>query len=140
MHLQPEGGVTQISLENAKALVRERGLPQIVQLVNAGKDASEHEVVATWVGNEDTSPDIEFTFTGFAWGYGGEGPRGLAEFFRMTGLDCRVPTQVISRLPQNQEGMVLSFSRDGWAIEFAYAGAGDVHESLANVEGPFNTP
>ena len=138
MHLQPEGGVTQISLENAKALVREHGLPQIVQLVNAGKDASEHEVVAMWTGAEDTSHEIEFTFTGFAWGYGGEGPRGLAKFFQMIGIDHRIPTKVISLLPQDQEGTVLSFSRDGWAVEFAYEGAGDVHESLSNVEGPFN--
>jgi hypothetical protein len=134
MRLQPEGGVTQISLENARTLIEAYGLPQIVQLVNAGKDASEHEVVATW---ED---EAEFTFTGFAWGYGGEGPRGLAEFFRMVGLDKRVPTQAISRLPQDQEGTVLSFSRDGWSIEFAYEGAGEIHESLENVEGPFNTP
>jgi hypothetical protein len=133
MRLKPEGGVTQISLENALQLIEEKGPPDLVQLINEGKNTSEHAVVATW-------GDFSHTFTGFSWGYGGEGPNGLAKFFRMVGLQHRIPTCVIGKLPQNKPGLLLSFARSGWLIEYAYDEAKEVDESLEKVEGPVEMP
>lgn len=68
-NLIPECGVTNISLKNGEVLLKALGFPVRVEL---------HQglfgvflVVAMY-----TSGDW-FEFTGFGWGYGGEGPRGL---------------------------------------------------------------
>lgn len=133
MKLKPEGGVTQISLENAQQIIEEKGPPDLIQLINEGENTAEHMVVATW-------GEFSHTFTGFSWGYGGEGPHGLAKFFRMVGLQHRVPTSIIGKLPQNKSGLLLALARSGWLIEYAYDGASGVDESLGRVEGPVEMP
>jgi hypothetical protein len=126
--MKPEGGVTQISIENALELLDERGLPDSVQLVNEGENTGEHVVFATW-----TNPDgADFThkFTGFSWGYRGEGPHGLTAFFEQLGLSERIPDGVVFSLPQNMAGLILSIRRSGWKIEFSFDGAEKLHWNL----------
>lgn len=74
--MQLEGGITQISLENADYLLRHFGLPTHIELIKQG---DEYLVMATWLGTTHL-------FTGFSWGYGGEGPNGLNRFFKACGL------------------------------------------------------
>ena len=128
MSLKPEGGVTQISIENAAELIDERGLPDIVQLVNEGQNTAEHAVFATWTNPDGT--DLTHKFTGFSWGYHGEGPHGLTAFFEQLGLSERIPDELVFTLPQNTSGLILSIRRSGWKIEFAYDGAEDQHPTL----------
>jgi len=68
--IEPECGVTQVSLSNGRALLAEHGFPCWVRL----HDDSE---CTTVVGYPDGHQHV---FTGFGWGYGGEGPHGLAEW------------------------------------------------------------
>lgn len=77
-----EVGVTRFSLENAKELVAKYGRPFRVELkwVGEGPDWG-YYTTAMWKDGK------KHTFTGFAWGYGGEGPRGLKEFFKMIGVE-----------------------------------------------------
>jgi hypothetical protein len=76
--LQLEGGITQISLENADYFLRHYGLPERIKLQ---KEDDEYLVLATW-------PGVTHLFTGFSWGYlyGGEGTSGLNTFFRTCGV------------------------------------------------------
>ena len=67
--LQVEGGITQVSLENAQLLFKQYGVPQEVELINKN---SEYDVLVSWC-----NPSYTHLFTGFSWGYCGEGPRGL---------------------------------------------------------------
>jgi hypothetical protein len=73
--LQVECGTTAISLENADLLIRQYGVPEFIELV-MGYRQDNYGVLAVW----DCTMHI---FTGFSWGYGGEGPRGLQEFFQV---------------------------------------------------------
>jgi hypothetical protein len=133
MKLKPEQGVTQISLENATEIIADRGLPNLIQLVNEGDNTSEHSVIVAW-------GDFEHKFTGFSWGYGGEGPRGLAKFFQMVGLHRRIPTSIIGKLPSTHPGLLLALARDGWLVEFAYEGADKLDGVFETIEGPVKTP
>lgn len=80
--LQPEGGITVVSLHNAHVMVSKHGKPSAVELSwNADDDCL---VILYW-----TKPDHQkkrFVLTGFAWGYGGEGPRGLYTFLEWIGI------------------------------------------------------
>ena len=76
--MKPEGGVTDISLENARELLGQYGRPTQVRCYQKGWETY---VDTTWVDG------VTHTFSGFSWGYGGRGPHGLAEFFQMIGLD-----------------------------------------------------
>ena len=74
--LQQEGRITRISLENADLLIRLYGLPTRIELKNI---QDEYLVLASW-------PGFTHMFSGFSWGYGGEGPSGLNTFFKV----CKV--------------------------------------------------
>ncbi len=87
----PEGGVTQISLHNARTLLHRHGQPRFVELY---QDAAEHMVEARW------EKGITHHFSGFSWGYRGEGPSGLAEFFRLLRLHPPISAHQISLWPQ----------------------------------------
>ena len=139
MRLKPEGGVTDISLHNAKELITERGLPDIIQLVNESEDASGHVVIASW-GTVPEKDPFEHRFDGFSWGYGGQGPTGLSTLFKMIGLDHRVPINIIGKLPQDQHGLILSLARTGWIVEFVSdeAAKSADHRALKYIEGPSN--
>lgn len=81
-----EGGVTRWSLHNARALISRHGLPERVALLT--DDRGEWVIEAHW-------PGLTHRFLGFSWGYSGEGPRGLEEFFGMLGADPAVTMREI---------------------------------------------
>jgi len=91
--LLPEGGVTTISLHNAHVLIHEYGLPERVELFQDPKDG--HLVEMWW---SDIHAD---RLTGFSWGYGGEGPRGLEQFFKMLNFSPPIGIHQIGLWPQN---------------------------------------
>ena len=69
--LQVECGTTQISLENAYLLFTQYGKPMRVTLIAAMEERqADYAVLVEWSG-------FKHMFSGFSWGYGGEGPRGL---------------------------------------------------------------
>lgn len=77
--LQVECGTTQISLENAMFLMEQYGIPHTVTLINGGNETdADYGVLAIWDG-------VMHLFTGFSWGYSGEGPRGLDIFLKACG-------------------------------------------------------
>jgi hypothetical protein len=78
MRLDRERGVTRVSLENGTLLTEERGRP--VRLELRAPAQYDHQVVAAY---GDGSRHV---FTGFSWGYGGEGPSGLARFCAANGI------------------------------------------------------
>jgi hypothetical protein len=80
--LEKECGVTQVSLKNADILIEEHGLPALIHLhLDENKDWL---VTATFEGG------VTHAFSGFSWGYCGEGPRGLRTFLDKSG----VPTEM----------------------------------------------
>lgn len=76
--MQKEVGVTRISLLNAEELIAKHGQPNMIQLKYTADDWAETTVTF--------SDGATHTFNGFGWGYGGEGPHGLAKFFAMAGF------------------------------------------------------
>jgi len=72
--LRKEGGVTRFSLENNRRLTKRLGRPVRVECHYDPNVAEWYRVKAFY----DSGDAHEFT--GFAWGYQGEGPRGLLEF------------------------------------------------------------
>ena len=76
--MKPEGGVTEVSLENARELLAEYGRPLQVRCY---QQDWETYVETTWIDG------MSHTFSGFGWGYGGTAPDGLAEFFQMIGIE-----------------------------------------------------
>jgi len=77
--LNEEAGITTHSTFNANALVEKYGPPDRIKLHYDEKDW--HLVELAWL-DEDGDDKQRFTLTGFSWGYGGEGPNGLATFFK----------------------------------------------------------
>ena len=69
-----EGGVTRISLQNERRLGKRLGRPVRVEL-HYNPDGVEWYQVKAMYDSGDSH-----VFTGFSWGYSGEGPRGLLEF------------------------------------------------------------
>jgi hypothetical protein len=80
MKIQPEEGVTEISLANAKLLIEKHGLPARLDF-KANKTKCDYFLVASW------PDDSSFVFTGFSWGYEGTGPNGLTEFFKLAQIN-----------------------------------------------------
>jgi hypothetical protein len=67
-----EGGVTDNSLYNAEVLVKDLGIPDSVALTYID-EPWDYLCTAVW-------GETSFVFSGFSWGYFGEGPKGLATF------------------------------------------------------------
>jgi len=76
--LEKECGVTQISLANAEILMEKHGLPSLIHL---HPDEDKRPVVTATFGD-----GVTHTFSGFRWGYCGEGPRGLRTFLDKSGV------------------------------------------------------
>jgi hypothetical protein len=96
--LETEGGITEISLRNARTLLARHGLPDEVELYQAQlpPHIGEHLVEARW------QDGTRHTFSGFSWGYLGEGPRGLETFLGMLGCVPPVSLRQIARWPQER--------------------------------------
>ena len=115
--LEEECGVTMVSIRNADTICEILGAPDNVLLVSGG-DTTRHEVVAVWDEGADGAEYVH-TFTGFGWGYSGAGAQGLKKFATLIGLGKLLNMALISVLPQNVEGTVLSLARTGWVVEVA---------------------
>ena len=76
--LHEEAGVTRFSLENGRLLKERHGAVVQVALVYSDKDW--YQVHATYADGHT------HIFTGFSWGYKGEGPRGLAAWAKDNGV------------------------------------------------------
>ena len=80
--LKKEGGVTRISLENLKNILKDVGKESISKVTfhfNRSDDARLH---IEWY-DDKTDRAESWDFTGFSAGYGGEGPRGLVDALKM---------------------------------------------------------
>ena len=116
--LQRECGVTRISLDNAAILSQWHGTPRSIALVferdnpEADYDREpEAHVRVTW---DDGT--IVHTFTGFAWGYGGEGPRGLRQWLDSVGAGEGIKLSAL-RYPGDVPHMVAHWTpQSGWAF------------------------
>ena len=115
--LQRECGVTRISLDNAAILQQWHGKPRSIALVfehdeHQDPDSEpEAHVRVTW---DDGT--IVHTFTGFAWGYGGEGPRGLRRFLDSAGAGEGIRLAAL-RYPGDVPHMVAHWTpQSGWAF------------------------
>lgn len=89
MKLEQECGVTRISLANGEQLRRSYGSPVRVDLQwyqPSPEHAPEQRVVGYYQIPSVRYPFFRHTFTGFSWGYGGEGPHGLARWCRDNGI------------------------------------------------------
>lgn len=84
-----EGGVTKISLDNGERLRRAFGLPIAVRLVYTTDGPDWYRVFACYMP-PNSDPRVH-VFTGFSWGYGGEGPRGLAEWCKANDVPLDMP-------------------------------------------------
>ena len=81
--MDDEGGVTQVSLENLAKLLNEMGRPD---RADVGPNGS---VLFRWASESSYLGESSYLATGFAVGYGGEGPCGLARF----GFQCGFGTE-----------------------------------------------
>jgi hypothetical protein len=98
MFLELENGSTRTSLFNADYFLRAYGKPLSIELIN-GEDCN-YGVLVIW-------KSTMHLFTGFAWGYGGEGPSGLNEFFRAVGVWCGVDANNI-QIEKNDRRVVFN--------------------------------
>jgi len=97
---QAEGGVTDISLANAKILLEQYGTPSKITCRYDKDDG--HLVEAEW-------DQGVWTFSGFAWGYRGSGPQGLVTFLDQCGIE-----EPIEVLDHNREEITYTyFSPEG---------------------------
>ena len=90
--LLKEGGVTQISLKNERRLSKRLGRPVRVELHYDPDSADFYQVKAMYDSGDS------HVFTGFAWGYSGEGPRGLLEFCQRN----EIPLEMMGILQLNK--------------------------------------
>jgi hypothetical protein len=99
--LKEEGGITQHSLFNAKVLTLAHG--SVVGVTLCG----EH-MKADYRTTVEFKDGFHFEFTGFSWGYGGEGPSGLVTFMcDVCPGDRKYWENVIYNLPGDQSDYPL---------------------------------
>ena len=98
--LLKEGGITETSLKNGKRLAKRLGTPVRVELHYSGT-GEWYRVVAMY-----ESGDLH-EFTGFAWGYGGEGPRGLATWCKENGVPLDI--RAIAALDNTTDGLTWTW-------------------------------
>jgi hypothetical protein len=77
-----EGGITRHSIDNAQ-MIRNAGFQFVQGICRYDKRKGDYYLDATF---QRAGQRVAFTFSGFSWGYGGEGPHGLLEFGRIFGI------------------------------------------------------
>jgi hypothetical protein len=105
--LERECGVTRISLDNGALLAARRGPPVRVEL-RCGRDPS-YGVAEFCLVVAAFSDGSRHSFTGFSWGYGGEGPRGLERWCQENGVPLTI--EHIARLDNETAGTVWTWPR-----------------------------
>ncbi|HLD91291.1 MAG TPA: hypothetical protein VI911_09800 [Patescibacteria group bacterium] len=112
MKLEPECGVTSISLRNAETLLWAYGTPAEITL-SYHEQADWFRVTVTWT-------ELIHIFTGFSWGYLGTGPHGLEAFFKMVGVETGLneiaswPDE-LGRTISMTPGQPIDFPSDPWS-------------------------
>jgi hypothetical protein len=99
--LHAEGGITQIALQNAELLRQALGSPIRLEL-HMDPDGGEWYRTRVMYDTGDSH-----TFTGFGWGYSGEGPRGLANFCQQN--DIPLTLSDIENIDNTSTAMVYSW-------------------------------
>ena len=99
--LSQEGGITEIALQNAETLRQALGAPVRVELHMDPNGVEWYRTRAFY----DTGD--HHTFTGFGWGYTGEGPRGLASFCQQN--DIPLTINEIEDLDNKSKALVWSW-------------------------------
>lgn len=97
-----EGGITQTSLKNDRRLTKRLGAPCRLEL-HYSKTGEWYRAVAFYQNGD------QHVFTGFAWGYSGEGPRGLLEFCQHH--EIPLDADEIDELSNNIEGMTWAWPK-----------------------------
>jgi hypothetical protein len=96
--IKVESGVTEISLANARLLIKAWGKPALIVLSRKKKarsNAIDNHTTIYW-----GLAQKKFICNGFGWGYGGEGPNGLVKLLRELGLKKDVTD--IARIKESQ--------------------------------------
>lgn len=87
--LKDECGVTNISLDNARYMQARYGIPETVVFHT---DGSDYRTEAAY-RDTDIQEIVLMVYTGFGWGYSGEGPHGTLEFLNdMCNVDISIST------------------------------------------------
>ncbi len=94
--LEDEGGITAISLANAKKLV-DRFCPPGQLYFEANQKQGEYNVTAFWPHNQ------YWIFSGFGWGYFGTGRSGFVEFLQLCGLEAIDAEKLIAELERRMD-------------------------------------
>ena len=106
-----------VSLRNAARLIGERGVPDRIELrVDCDLGTC---VTVEWFSSAGVS---WHTFTGFSWGYCGEGPRGLRMFLSSVGV--KITFQRIATMWRSKPGTVAEINRRGKGWHMAVEGEG----------------
>ncbi len=106
LKLEKEGGITEGSRRNARRLIQQRGFPIIVKF--RGTETTNHHVYFIWPGG------LSFIFTGFAWGYGGTGPRGLYHTLLLIGMNPHRAKEIVNSSPALAPAYVYRWSDQDW--------------------------
>lgn len=96
-----EGGITQTSLKNGKRLAKRLGAPVRVEAHRNSRTGEWYTVIAYYESGD------QHTFTGFSWGYGGEGPHGFAKWCEAN--DIPLTFDEIMKLDNTTDGCVWAW-------------------------------
>ena len=95
--LRTEGGITRFSLENNRRLTKRLGRPVRVEC-HYDPNVAEWYIVKAFYDS-----GLTHEFTGFSWGYTGEGCRGLLEFCQYNEIPLTM--EEISSLNNNTKSL-----------------------------------
>ena len=98
-----EGGITQTSLKNDRRLTKRLGSPIRLEL-HYSKTGEWYRAVAMYESGD------RHEFTGFAWGYPGEGPRGLLELCQRHNIPLTAATLIV--LNNTAEGLTWAWPKE----------------------------
>lgn len=116
MNLEPECGVTKVSLKNAFTLLVHNGRPDRIELALVVEDpvggALKYHTTVEWFvpAHKNRVGEMRWhTFTGFSWGFHGTGPSGLQSF--LAAVDLSISRGEIAGLRQHTVGIVAEFNQ-----------------------------
>jgi len=88
LDFDPEDGVTDTSLKNARRLIDKHGAPISITLdVVKTNFGTAQQVIATFKTDRSIYTHV---FNGFSWGYRGEGPHGLQKFLKWSNINVQI--------------------------------------------------
>lgn len=97
LQLKPEGA-TRHSLANAEA-IKDAGYELKSCKMEYDKQRAVYKTICKFKRGKE---EVDYTFTGFSLGYGGEGPRGFIDAMKLFGEDVR--DVALGKLPTDEKG------------------------------------